>query len=579
MVTLQGPILCYHDETDINAVVKNNGSMKPRGRLNLKKEDTIAEMHTRKTEAPTAYLLTVNIYLFGGGKKKWEMSCVDQQQQSEWYNAIRKYDGEATATNNVVRKPFIQKQNAKNNKHPKNDATNTLQNLPSASHRGSLLSQGKFTKEPSQTPTEHYDSTESFPPYSVSFTSVWTIDVLMAFGVMNASVYYIVRSQYPVWIAFLPLNMAAYYLLTKLPNQSDAVPIHNAHATSKNSSRAPPSSSFIRSLSFQTQSSKPATVVNPPKNRIYSFQTTVPAGTTLKRATVKSATDLEKTIINHGESSVQAIRAYASSTPTIDYEDVNCSHCYWNLKPSEFNLRIGPNYKKNKRKGPSIEALYDIVAVDFVRAASVLNQSSDGFTPPSIPGITDLPSTGHKYVPPMLVFNTWLPDEEPSVFQKKLDGPSFVCVMYYVITQDTLDQLKDLSKASPAVQLFAEWCEKAEHDYEFRSRLKFMGAVEDIEKTGIPSFISVKNGKPVLIKQSGRFTRYPNYIEMSVNVWCWSFIAKKALITLMPKFPNLVVNVGITIEGRKDEELPETLLGGCRLMRLDPNKVATNTSQ
>lgn len=127
----------------VNSVL-TNGSIKPRGRLNLRKEDTIAGMHTRITEAPTAYLLTVNIYLFGGGKKKWEMSCVDQQQQSEWYDAIRNYDGEATATNNVVRKPFINKQNAKNNNsnNKNHDPATALQNFPITSKRGSLLHQG-----------------------------------------------------------------------------------------------------------------------------------------------------------------------------------------------------------------------------------------------------------------------------------------------------------------------------------------------------------------------------------------------------------------------------------------------------
>jgi hypothetical protein len=34
------------------------------------------------------------------------------------------------------------------------------------------------------------------------------------------------------------------------------------------------------------------------------------------------------------------------------------------------------------------------------------------------------------------------------------------------------------------------------------------------------------------------------------------FPAKKGLHTLAPKFPDFVVNVGFTIEGRSDEELP-----------------------
>ena len=42
---------------------------------------------------------------------------------------------------------------------------------------------------------------------------------------------------------------------------------------------------------------------------------------------------------------------------------------------------------------------------------------------------------------------------------------------------------------------------------------------------------------------------------------------------LFPKFVTMVLNVGFTIEGRDDEELPEVLLGGAKVFNLDPDSV------
>ena len=42
---------------------------------------------------------------------------------------------------------------------------------------------------------------------------------------------------------------------------------------------------------------------------------------------------------------------------------------------------------------------------------------------------------------------------------------------------------------------------------------------------------------------------------------------------LRDDFPRFNVNIGFTIEGRKDPELPEALLGGIRVMQFDLQKV------
>ena len=83
----------------------------------------------------------------------------------------------------------------------------------------------------------------------------------------------------------------------------------------------------------------------------------------------------------------------------------------------------------------------------------------------------------------------------------------------------------------------------------------------------------------------------------------WAYLAKKGLYTLTPTFPDFIVNVGFTIEARKDDEMPgecvlldklsvhafpsislticstvftEVLLGGCRFLNLDPEQAVVD---
>jgi hypothetical protein len=74
--------------------------------------------------------------------------------------------------------------------------------------------------------------------------------------------------------------------------------------------------------------------------------------------------------------------------------------------------------------------------------------------------------------------------------------------------------------------------------------------------SSVPKFIQGYNGKPALVTKSGTFTRRDNYIEFTINVNMWAFLAKKGLFALIPTFPEFVFNVGFTIEARNDEEMP-----------------------
>ena len=374
-------------------------------------------------------------------------------------------------------------------------------------------------------------------------------------------------------------------------------------------------------------------------------RTIIPAGRTIPRAAPAGGGDLDGRLRSCPPDSAAAVRAYASSAPSeVDV----APHSYGNADPGCFHLRVGPNYRKNRAKAPSGPALYDLLSVDFLYADAPLRSASDKFRIPRIPGITDV-NTGHDHIPPMLIVNTWLPGEEPSMFARGgADGGDTYCIpMIFVLSSSTLEQLRDIDTASPGVRLLSEWCRRADNDPDFRGRFKCMGMIEDIESTGwvvllitfgsddivfamvrfishplsflsfshfhisVPKFIQGYNGKPALVTKSGTFTRRDNYIEYTINVNMWAYLAKKGLFALIPTFPDFIFNVGFTIEARNDEEMPgeiplgclsfflpsfptmmmcivltlfpilrhtstEVLLGGCRLMNLDPDKVVVD---
>mmetsp|Transcript_17637 Transcript_17637/g.23538 ORF Transcript_17637/g.23538 Transcript_17637/m.23538 type:complete len:371 (-) Transcript_17637:351-1463(-) len=312
---------------------------------------------------------------------------------------------------------------------------------------------------------------------------------------------------------------------------------------------------------------------NGESTRSPSFQRIRLSGSTIPRAPPRSGSNLADIIEKYGPTSAEGIHAFSSMK---DECDDTVDHAYMNAETSLFHLRIGPNYKKTKTKAPSCNALCDLISCDFIHAETFLDNAKNAFNLPNIPGVTDV-DTGLEYVPPMFVVNSWLPTKDHGAFSNgRIEKPSYIVVMVFAISEWVLEELKDIEKASPGVRLFAEWCRVSDTDPDFKGRFKAIGMVEDIESLGIPGFITKFNGKPALISKSGTFSRHENYIELSTNIHMWQYIARKGLVTLLPHFPRFVVNVGFTIEGRSDEDLPEVLLGGCRMIRIDPSKAVAD---
>jgi hypothetical protein len=115
--------------------------------------------------------------------------------------------------------------------------------------------------------------------------------------------------------------------------------------------------------------------------------------------------------------------------------------------------------------------LYEVIAVDVFRTKSRIDHVARKFALPDTSHI----QTNHRFVPPLFVIQLQIPSEPPpSFFSTVEDGPGWSVVMYYRITEDTCQQLRNLATASPAVKLFAQWCEKAPNDANWRGRFKVL---------------------------------------------------------------------------------------------------------
>ena len=194
-------------------------------------------------------------------------------------------------------------------------------------------------------------------------------------------------------------------------------------------------------------------------------------GLSFPRVTLRSESSLNETIQIAGIDSATSARVLA--TAGVNETNQEETHCFMNTPSSCFELRVGPDYKNNKKKAPSAPALYDCHMMDFCANDNFISSVKDVFELPVVKGVTDQ-DTGCSHVPPIIIFNAQMPSR--STFH-------YSVIAYGIITEDTRRQLKDINSASPAVKLLVEYCKKAESEKKMSGRTKLIGRIEGIETT------------------------------------------------------------------------------------------------
>lgn len=259
---------------------------------------------------------------------------------------------------------------------------------------------------------------------------------------------------------------------------------------------------------------------------------------------------------------------------------------------STLNLRVGPNYSYNKRKAPSGSALYEVVYCRAFKSyqRTPLTTMIDNMPLPyeelfpngCVPDIYD------ERIPHVIILAFELPYKSPNILYPKTDGKGGEIIFYLKPSKEFIEESNALAaestnltrddRISASTRLFTTWCEKAETNSDWSGRFKVIAHMKSLEKFSFANLLRPYNGKPVLISKSGMIKKGVTregfrFLEFGANVHKWCYLFKKSLVYLLPKFKDLKFTLGIVIEGREDEELPECALQSTHIQYFNPDNM------
>lgn len=274
------------------------------------------------------------------------------------------------------------------------------------------------------------------------------------------------------------------------------------------------------------------------------------------------------------------------SIPSAQHDGVNA---WIEGTGTTFDVRKGPDYKKNKEKAPSLESMADIVAVEVFRTDRKVKdmgkhyaippewfQEDDG-TP--IDGEAEEKETG---VPLFFILNCMVPNYSPPnpVWGKaKTDGEGYSVIFIYRLKKEIRDDLKKDKPEIPAASLLRKFINAPNMESPFRHRFKGIARITNLEDPNL-SFNSVVkklvkgyNATPFIVRKTLSCFRGKNYFECGMDVHNFSYMALVGLAGVREKVKTVVFDMAVVIQGEPNEELPERILASATCFRIDVNQV------